>query len=246
VVSFDREWRYVFMNRQAELNHQRPASDFLGRVVWEMFPEGKELESYRRYHEAIARQEESAFEEYVPMIGRWFEQRLFPSSDGLTVIARDVTDWRAIRLERTKLASALAEIQSGGAATPEAVAGDVVSGASPAAIDATPNPLRTFTTFFPHPGARDALVAYFRESNAFLAAVRDTGAFSVEIQAADDPRGPVVITALWRSGADYARWERHPARAEILAALHAHVEEMCVEKYEVVRRATPSEDISAP
>jgi len=235
VVSFDRDWRYVFMNKQAELNHQVSASEFLGKVVWELFPEGKELESHERYLRAMERQEESVYEEYVPFMGRWFEQRLFPNPDGLTVIARDITDWREVRLERIKLANALAEIQARAVKTSETPAAPVP--APPRAA----NPLRTFSTFFPRPGARDALVAQFRASEVFAAAVRDTSALSVELQTSDDPGGPVVVTALWSSAADYERWALHPARALILAELDAYIEEMCVERYEVVRRATPTE-----
>lgn len=235
VVSFDRDWRYVFMNRQAELNHRTSASEFLGKVVWELFPGGKQLESYRRYLTAMERQEETVYEEYVPILGRWFEQRLFPNPDGLTVIARDITDWREVRLERIKLANALAEIQARAGNASE-------TPAEPApARQSAANPLRTFATLFPRPGTRDALVAQIRASESFAAAVRDTSALSVELQTSGDPGGPVVVTALWSSAADYERWEQHPERITILAELDEYIEEMCVERYEVVRRATQTD-----
>jgi PAS domain S-box-containing protein len=238
VVSFDRDWRFVFVNKQVERNHQLPASDFLGRVVWEMFPEAKELESYRQYLAALESQDEVSYDEYVPLLGRWFEQRLFPSPEGLTVIARDVTQWRETESERARLSRELAQIAGHGR---RGLAADVraraMSGSMPAATAAGINPLRTFSTLFPRPGRRATLVARIRESGAFEAAVRDAAALSVELQAADDPTGPVVITALWRDAADYARWQQHPERAAILAELDEHLEEMCIERYEVVRRA---------
>jgi PAS domain S-box-containing protein len=227
VVSFDREWRYVFMNRQAELNHNSTAAEFLGHVVWEKFPEGKELESYQRYLTAMERQEEAVYEEYVPMIGRWFEQRLFPTPDGLTVIARDITDWREVRRERSELVSALAQLHAERPDEDRALPD--VQGAAP---------LRTFTTFVPRAGARAVLLRRMRESAAVFAAVGDGRALSVEVQASSDPDGPIVITALWRSADDYARWQLHPQRTAVLADLAELIEEIRIERYEVVRRAT--------
>jgi hypothetical protein len=230
VVSFDREWRYVFMNRQAELNHRSSAVEFLGHVVWEKFPEGKELESYQRYLTAMASQQEAVYEEYVPMIGRWFEQRLFPTPDGLTVIARDITDWREVQRERSELVSALAQLHAQRPDEDHELR--EVRG---------PQPLRTITTFVPRAGARAVLLRRMRESASLFAAVGDARALSVEVQASSDPAGPIVITALWRSAADYARWQQHRQRADVLADLSELIEEMRVEKYEVVRRAMRNE-----
>lgn len=236
VVSFDRDWRYVYMNRQAELNHQQPASDFLGHIVWDLFPEGRDLHSFQHYHRAMESQEESVFEEYVPMLGRWFEQRLFPTEQGLTVIARDISEWREIQLERSKLAAKLAELRT--------QAEDARPSAAPAPPDDADRsegescPLRTFATFFPKYGCRASLVELLSEHTAFTTIVRDAGALSLEIQQADDPGGPVVITVLWRSAADYARWQTNPVRGEILILLEQYVDEICIEKYEVVRRTT--------
>jgi len=230
VVTFDREWRYVYMNRQAELNHQRPIAELLGQVVWEVFVEGRELETYQRYHRAMERQEEDVFDDYLPMFGRWFEQKLLPNPEGLTVIARDITQWREIERERVHLASALAAVRAG--LVPRALP-------DPPPRDGAPgNPLRTFTTFFARPGKRAELAERFRHSDTFLTAAQNAGAIAIELQIADDPTGPLVVTAMWRSVADHDRWLALPTRSEVLAHLDTLVEEICVEKYEVVRSAT--------
>jgi hypothetical protein len=228
VVSFDVEWRYVYLNRQAELNHKRPVGELLGQVVWDVFVEGRQLETYQRYLRAMERQEEDVFEEYMPMFGRWFEQRLLPSPTGLTVVARDITEWREIEVERTRLARALAAVQAGAPEVP------IRSETAPA----VGNPIRTFTTFFARAGRRTELVDRFRHSDMFLTAAQNAGALTIELQIADDPAGPIVITALWRSAADYERWVALPIRAELLAPLEPLIEEICVEKYEVVKRAS--------
>lgn len=257
VVTFDREWRYTYLNRQAELNHQCRPGEYLGQVVWDLFPEGKTLESYQRYLRAMERQEEDVFDEYLPMFGRWFEQRLFPTPDALTIVARDITDWIVVNEQRRRLASALAKLNNNDAsdtngdaeleradvlATPDFGNGDAAAESSaaadmPIAIGPLPGgqPLRVFATFFPRRGAREQMIARFRAADQFLSSVREAGAITVELQASDDPNGPLVVTALWASTADYERWLANPTRETIFAALAPLVDEICVERYEVVR-----------
>ena len=166
------------------------------------------------------------------MFGRWFEQRLLPNPDGLTVIARDITEWREVESERTRLAHALAAVRAGAPEVPLPIRRE--------AEPAGGNPVRTFTTFFARAGKRTELAERFRHSDIFSTAAQNAGALTIEFQIADDPSGPLVVTALWRSVADYERWLALPVRAELLAVLEPLVEEICVEKYEVVRRASSS------
>jgi PAS domain S-box-containing protein len=226
VVTFDPQWRYVFMNKQAERNHGKSAREFLGRSVWDVFPEGKGLESYRRYLRAMELQEEDSYEEYLPMFGRWFEQRLFPSPDGLTVIARDVTDWQVVR---------------GGSAGRVPPVRTIESVAAPdeRQESAAENPLRIFTTFFARQDCRPELAERFRNSESLLSLLEDAGAITAELQISDDPTGPLVVTALWPNAETQARWMELELRVTLLDGIAHLVEEVCVEKYEVVRRSTP-------
>ena len=91
LCAYDAEWRIVYLNPQGEAFLQRTADELLGRVVWEVFPEAVGSRVWHEYHRAQAEQLPSSFEEHAPEFGRWFEQHLFPSPDGLTVWARDVT-----------------------------------------------------------------------------------------------------------------------------------------------------------
>lgn len=226
VVTFDPDWRYVFMNKQAERNHGKSAREFLGRSVWDVFPEGKNLESYTRYLRAMELQEEDSYEEYLPMFGRWFEQRLFPSPDGLTVIARDITDWQVVPGSDAVRAPAAPAPKL--AIVPDSEASDA----------SAENPLRVFTTFFARRDCRPELVARFRDSESLLSLLEDAGALAAELQISDDPTGPLVVTALWPNAEFHARWMALDVRAALLDGIAHLVEEVCVEKYEVVRRST--------
>jgi len=247
VVTFDLEWRYVFMNRQAEINHKRRPDELLGRCVWDVFPEGRELETYRRYTRAMETQAEDVFDEYLPMFGRWYEQRLFPATQVLTVVARDITDWRELNDKRAQLASRLAAL--------EAQAGrDDASGGVPRAIIREPaiapdedaqRPLRIIATMFAKPGKRDEMIARFRDGAALLDALAGSGALSTELQVSDDPNGPLVVTILWASAAQYAGWTSHPQRQTSLDEVALLAEEVCIERYEVLRLVTAERDRDA-
>jgi heme-degrading monooxygenase HmoA len=244
VVTFDLEWRYVFMNRQAEINHKCRPGEMLGRCVWEVFPEGRELETYRRFIRAVETQQEDVFDEYLPMFGRWYEQHLFPTPHGLTVVARDITDWRELHEEREQLARQLAALQERTALRPNGDAARAIVREPAAQPDENDDrPLRIIATMFPKPGSRDEMIERFRTGQPLLDALRDSGALSTEFQVADDPNGPLVVTILWQSAAQYARWMSHPQRQTSLAEVASLAEEVCIERYEVVRLVTADRDV---
>src|SRR5262249_55417287 len=68
--------------------------DMLGRTVWELVPAvlGTEMESACR--RAVASGTVQRLESYDALLGRWFEQRLYPTADGLAILSSDVTERR--------------------------------------------------------------------------------------------------------------------------------------------------------
>ena len=103
VYALDEEWRYVYLNEAgSEMNRRyagKSAADLLGEVVWEAIPEFREAEIYDRAHEAMDSQRPVAFEEYLEPADAWFDVRLFPSSDGLSVHVRDLTERKQFEAE---------------------------------------------------------------------------------------------------------------------------------------------------
>ena len=95
-VSLDRDWRYTYVNGQAEALMARKAEDLLGKSVWEAYPDvvGTALEE--RLRDAAARTAPSSFEIFYPGHQRWYDVRAYPSSGGLSLYYRDVTGARDI------------------------------------------------------------------------------------------------------------------------------------------------------
>ena len=103
----DRDWRFTYVNQEAERLMRRSARELLGKRLWEAFAPGEpaliaqELERAMKEHVTV-----SCVEYYAPYRA-WVEVRSFPASDGLAVYFRDVTDERRAADEQRRLQESL-------------------------------------------------------------------------------------------------------------------------------------------
>ena len=107
--TLDLEGRFTYLNAQSETFLERRREALIGKVLWEAFPEVAGSRFADEYRRALRDQVPVRFEEtYAPM-GRTFEARAYPVSDGLAVYFTDVTGERA-REERLRQGQRLAAI----------------------------------------------------------------------------------------------------------------------------------------
>ncbi len=97
--SMDREWRFTYVNDQAERMLGRSRDQLLGRVFWEEFHKPPDSAFQRCYRHAIASGERVDFEEYSPTVGGWLSVHAYPSEEGLSVYFQDITVRRKERRE---------------------------------------------------------------------------------------------------------------------------------------------------
>lgn len=91
-VAFDRDWRFTYVNDEAEKFLQTSRHDLLGKHVWhEVFPDSRGV-FYQTLHHAIAEQTPVQFEEFSPHFNRWVETHAYPSPEGLAVYFRDISE----------------------------------------------------------------------------------------------------------------------------------------------------------
>ncbi len=91
-VSFDREWRFTYVNTAAERLLGRSRAQLLGRVVWELFPESKDTQVYRDFHRAASERVMVETEASDLRAGRQFVNRVYPSMEGgVSVYFQDIT-----------------------------------------------------------------------------------------------------------------------------------------------------------
>jgi len=90
----DDDWRFAFVNSQAESLLRRPRNDLLGNIIWEEFPEAAGSIFQEQYADAMDNQKPVRFQAYYPPLAAWFEVSADPTPAGLAVYFRDVTQTR--------------------------------------------------------------------------------------------------------------------------------------------------------
>src|SRR2546423_14733242 len=82
-VSVDSQWCFTYVNHHAEALLGKKREELLGRKVWELFPIPADSALYQNAHEALEKQTSLIFQEFHPLLNKWFEVRLYPFQDGL-------------------------------------------------------------------------------------------------------------------------------------------------------------------
>ncbi|MBX5483628.1 MAG: PAS domain-containing protein [Myxococcaceae bacterium] len=109
-VSLDREWRYSYVNREAERLLGIGREKLEGRNMWEAFPALKETALYREYHRAVREGLAVHLEEYLPPLKAWLEIHAYPSDLGLSVYFRDISSRKRTEAALKLLAGASAQL----------------------------------------------------------------------------------------------------------------------------------------
>jgi len=91
-VVLDRDWNYVYLNSRAGELFGRDPTQLVGKNIWKEFPEGVDQDFYRAYHRAAQTQRFEQLEAWYPPWERWFENRIYPSPDGLVIFFQDITE----------------------------------------------------------------------------------------------------------------------------------------------------------
>ncbi|PSQ45339.1 hypothetical protein BRD15_11920 [Halobacteriales archaeon SW_6_65_15] len=110
--ALDDEWRFTYVNGQAQRLLGTAEADLRGRLLWDVFPEASDSESddvesddpevHEELRRAVETQEPVTYERYFEAFGAWFEVHAYPSESGLSVYFRDVSErkHRERKLER--------------------------------------------------------------------------------------------------------------------------------------------------
>jgi PAS domain S-box-containing protein len=92
--TLDHEWRFTYLNAEAERVLERSRLELLGRNIWEEFAPARDSMFFTEYHRAADTGATVSFEELYHPLGKWFEVKAYPSADGLTVYFQDITERR--------------------------------------------------------------------------------------------------------------------------------------------------------
>jgi PAS domain S-box-containing protein len=90
--ALNHEWRFTYLNSQAERLLQCQKKELLDKVIWEVFPESAASSFFHQYQRAIEGQVPVSFEEYYAPLDTWLEVRAYPSEVGLSVYFDDISE----------------------------------------------------------------------------------------------------------------------------------------------------------
>jgi PAS domain S-box-containing protein len=115
-MAFDLEWRYTYVNHRAAELALKPASELIGRCVWDEFPGSVDTQFFAELHRSLRHQISIEFENYFAPLGKWFENTVYPSPSGVAVFYRDISErkrtYEALEKKTAELASKNDELET--------------------------------------------------------------------------------------------------------------------------------------
>jgi PAS domain S-box-containing protein len=109
--SLDGDWRFTYVNAEAERLLGRPREQLLGECLWEAFPAAVNSVFESSYRRAVGEGRPVTFTAHYPHpLHGWYELRAWPTSDGLSVYFLEVTERHRVQEEARRAAERLAVV----------------------------------------------------------------------------------------------------------------------------------------
>ena len=90
-ASLDRDLAITYVNSRMEEIYARPREQLIGRHLSELMPHGPNDRDLSHFLQALQTRQTTGYETFNPHSKLWFEARIYPSDDGLSVYLRDIT-----------------------------------------------------------------------------------------------------------------------------------------------------------
>lgn len=89
--ALDQDWRFTYVNPQAERLLNRTSGALVGQPLLEVYPGFVGSEFEKAYSRTMREQVATSFTAYYPDHDRWYEVHAYPTVEGITVYFRNVT-----------------------------------------------------------------------------------------------------------------------------------------------------------
>ncbi|OIQ22283.1 PAS domain S-box protein [Lacinutrix sp. MedPE-SW] len=91
-ISLDKKWCYTYLNNKAAQYVNKDPENLIGQSIWKHFPEDEASIFYKYYKKAVKTRETQHFKAFYAPLNKWFENRVYPTSTGLTIYFTDITN----------------------------------------------------------------------------------------------------------------------------------------------------------
>jgi len=100
----DRDWIFVYANRQFTSKLGKEPEDLVGNNVWQMFPKHVGMVLEENFRAAMEKRETRRFEMPGKYTDAWYKITVFPSGEGITVLGSDITEHKRLQAETESMA----------------------------------------------------------------------------------------------------------------------------------------------
>ncbi|MDT3401798.1 PAS domain S-box protein [Mucilaginibacter terrae] len=90
--ALDRNWTVTYWNKMATKGLGMDKEAVIGKNLWDAFPAARGTKSWDMYHEVMATGRAVHFEDYYLPLDAWYEVSAYPSTDGISVYFKNVTE----------------------------------------------------------------------------------------------------------------------------------------------------------
>jgi PAS domain S-box-containing protein len=98
-IALDAHYRYVYVNKKiGEMVRQEPES-LIGKTMWEAFPQLVGSATQKALNTAFTEQRFISTIDYFEPLRLWYEEYIYPSPDGLSIIIKDISDRKQLEEE---------------------------------------------------------------------------------------------------------------------------------------------------
>jgi|GEM_PF-4037218 len=96
-LAVDTEWNITYWNREAHAILGIRREDIVGKNMWEVYNQPLPNRFYTEYSKALTEKVTVHFEEYVQIYNVWLDISVYPSSEGLAIYFRNITEKKLIQ-----------------------------------------------------------------------------------------------------------------------------------------------------
>ena len=90
--ALDHDWRFIYINERAASNLGFKPQDLIGQNLWEKLPQIIGTEHEVNYRKAMSEGQPQEFEWYSVLTHKWYNIRVSPSKEGISVFWQDFTE----------------------------------------------------------------------------------------------------------------------------------------------------------
>ncbi|MET1056704.1 MAG: PAS domain S-box protein [Pedobacter sp.] len=103
--TLDANWIVTYWNKEAENILQKKREEVIGRNIWDLYDNAIGTLNHLNALQAANENKVQNYEWYVESLHCWLDVTVYPSSKGLSIFFKDITDRKLGEMERTKMVS---------------------------------------------------------------------------------------------------------------------------------------------